>query len=183
MQMTMGTLHLPHIRARDVGLVLGGAALLVVCAPVQLPMWPVPITLQSLVVLLVGAAGGAVVGVLAVALYLVMAALGLPVLADGWGEGLGNPASGYLIGYLLGAAGIGFLARRRGWNRGWRLALALIAATVLIYVPGILWLDLAFMHDWAVAVAAGVVLFLPGDIVKLVVAYLLLDRFRDQAFA
>ncbi|WP_270938917.1 biotin transporter BioY, partial [Falsiroseomonas oryzae] len=85
---------------RSAGLVLLGSWLLAASAQVTVPMWPVPATLQSMVVLLLGAAGGPGLGVAAVAAYLAQGAAGLPFFAGGAAGPavLAGPTAGYLLG-------------------------------------------------------------------------------------
>jgi len=150
--------------ARPAGALLRGAALallgtlvLVVSAKVQVPFYPVPMTLQTLAVLTLGALFGARLAAATVALYLGEGLIGLPVFA-GAGAGplyLVGPTGGYLVGFLLAAALVGWLAER-GWTRGWLLALAAMTlGHVVIFVVGFAWLALALgaAKAWAVGVA------------------------------
>jgi biotin transport system substrate-specific component len=139
------------------GLALLGSAVLAASAQVALPMWPVPATLQTLAVLLLGALGGPRMGVAAVALYLGEAALGLPVLANGAGgpAALIGPTAGYLLGFVAAAwvaghAGTGLV----------RQAAVLTAAHLLLFVPGVAWL--ATFVGWERAVAAGFLVYSAG---------------------
>jgi biotin transport system substrate-specific component len=151
--------------ARFWGLALLGSAVLAASAQVVLPAWPVPATLQSLAVLLLGAAGGARLGMAAVGLYLIEGALGLPVFAGG-GAGpaaLAGPTGGYLLGFLPAA----WLA---GQARGplWRQGAVLLAAHGLLFVPGVAWL--AGFVGAERAFFAGFAVFLPATLVKTALA-------------
>ena len=120
----------PRLRSRRAPLLLARAALafvgtlvLVVSAKVEVPFYPVPMTLQTLAVLTLGALFGARLAAATVALYLGEGLIGLPVFA-GAAAGpayLAGPTGGYLVGFLLAAALVGWLAER-GWTRGWLLA-------------------------------------------------------------
>ena len=146
-------------------MVLLGSAVLAASAQVSLPMWPVPATLQTLAVLLLGALGGSRLGAASVALYLAEGAMGLPVFAHGTGgiAVLAGPTAGYLLGFLPAA----WLAGLAGSS--WpRQALVLTAAHLLLFVPGVAWL--AGFVGWERAVMAGFVLFLPGTVVKTALA-------------
>jgi biotin transport system substrate-specific component len=95
---------------RNAALALGGTVLLWLSAKIQIPLYPVPVTMQTLVVLVLGVAYGWRLGVATMALYLVEGAIGLPVFAGGWSEGAGfhnlyGPTAGYLFGFVV-AAGI-----------------------------------------------------------------------------
>lgn len=159
--------------ARFWGLALLGSAVLAASAQVSLPMWPVPATLQSLAVLLLGALGGSRLGAASVALYLAEGAIGLPVFANATG-GIGvlaGPTAGYLLGFLP-AAWIAGLA-----GRGWaRQALVLTAAHLALFAPGVAWL--AGFVGWERAAMAGFMLFLPGTVVKTALAFAVLRAAR-----
>lgn len=145
--------------------VLAGSALIVLATRIQLPMWPVPMTMQTFAVLLIAMALGMRMGVASVAAYLAQGAAGLPVFAAGGGVAyLVGPTAGYLWGFLLVAAVVGWLADR-GLTRHHvgALMLALLGST-LVYVVGAGWLA-GFVGAEA-AFRAGVLPFLPGDLVK-----------------
>ena len=152
---------------REVTAALAGSALLAASAWIQVPMWPVPMTMQTYAVLLIGAMCGPRVGALTVAAYLVEAALGLPVLAGGKPFVLGGPTFGYLIGFLLAAVTVGW-AVQRGSTRCWpQLLGVLLLAQTLIYLPGLAWLDAIVFQDSRLTLTAGLLPFLPGDVLKL----------------
>lgn len=133
----------------------------------------VPVTAQSLGVMLCGTVLGARRGALAVLLFLALVALGLPLLAGGRG-GLGlfvSPTAGFLIGFPLAAFAAGWItARLRGLSVGWAAALgAALGGIGVLYVPGIA--GMAVTLDKSFAEAALLALpFLPGDLVKAVLA-------------
>ena len=148
-----------------------GVALIALLAQLRLTIGPVPITGQTLGVLLIGASYGITLGSATLATYLLVGGLGLPVFqgaASGWAYMLGG-TGGYLLGFLLAAAVVGYLAQR-GWDKHFGLtALAMLIGNVIIYVPGLLWLN-QLAPDWATTLQWGLTPFLIGDIVKLVVA-------------
>jgi biotin transport system substrate-specific component len=151
-------------------LVLGANLLLAASAWMKVPMWPVPMTMQTFAVLLIGATCGARLGAAAVAATLVEAALGLPVLAGAVPLLALGPTAGYLAGFLLAVAAVG-LAADRGWtHRTLPLLVALLAGEALIYLPGLAWLYGALLHDARASVAAGLLAFLPGEAAKLALA-------------
>ena len=164
-------------RLQFAGLALLGSALLAASAQVALPMWPVPATLQSLVVLLLGGLGGARLGLAAVALYLAEGVLGLPVFAGGIAGpvALAGPTAGYLLGFLPAAWLAGVLTRHGGW---WRQALGLLAAHCVLFVPGVLWL--AGFIGLERAVMAGFLLFLPATLIKTGLALAVLQAVRRR---
>jgi biotin transport system substrate-specific component len=159
-----------HGLLRSFALVLGANLLLAASAWMKVPMWPVPMTMQTFAVLLIGATCGARLGAAAVAATLVEAALGLPVLAGAVPLLALGPTAGYLAGFLLAVAAVG-LAADRGWtHRTLPLLVALLAGEALIYLPGLAWLYGAFLHDARASVAAGLLAFLPGEAAKLALA-------------
>ena len=155
---------------RGAGLALLGTLVLVVSAKIAVPFYPVPMTLQTLAVLTLGTLFGARLAAATVALYLAEGLVGLPVFA-GVGAGPGymmGPTGGYLVGFLLAAALVGWLAER-GWTRGWGLALAAMTlGHLVIFAAGFGWLALAL--GAAKAWAAGVVPFAAATVVKTLLA-------------
>ena len=162
--------------------VLMGSALLTATAWLRVPMWPVPMTMQTFAVLLIGASCGPRLGAATVAAYLAEAALGLPVLAGGKPLVLGGPTFGYLVGFLLTVIAVGW-ATQRGWTRrGWPTLLgALLVGQALIYLPGLAWLHAAWLHDLRATLAAGLFPFLLGDTLKLLLAAASLRLLRRAA--
>ncbi len=130
-----------------------GSALLAVSAKVQVPFWPVPMTMQSMVVILLGMAYGSRLAAATVALYLLEGLAGLPVFA-GAGAGpayMAGPTGGYLLGFLLAATFTGWLAER-GWDRTPVKAVAALAiGHALLFVPGVAWMAVLFGGEKAIA--------------------------------
>lgn len=153
-------------------MVIAGTAILALAARVQVPFWPVPMTLQTLAVLMIGAAYGARMAGATLLAYLAEGAVGLPVFATGAGLAyMAGPTGGYLLGFLLGATAVG-LAADRGLLRSLPSATAIfLAAEVLIYAPGILWLS--GFTGIEKALAGGLVPFLPAEAFKLALALIL----------
>lgn len=152
---------------RNAVLIVAGTGLLAICAKIQVPFWPVPMTMQTFAVLLIGGAYGWRLGGATVLAYLAEGAVGLPVFA-GATAGLGyfaGPTAGYLAGFVPSAALIGWLAER-GWDRTLpRLVAALALATLVTFVAGIAWL--ATFTGLPRAIEAGFVPFVPGEMLKL----------------
>ncbi len=149
-------------------LALGGSLLLWAAAKVQVPFWPVPMTLQTAAVFLIGLAYGPRLGLVTVALYLAEGAAGLPVFAGTPAKGLGlaymlGPTGGYLLGFLAAAWIAGLAAERRLGPVG--TALVLLVASAALYLPGLAWL--ATFVGPARALQLGLVPFIPGDLLKL----------------
>jgi len=177
----MSIQHMPpasvlSARARQwpaqVSVILIGSWLLAAASWVEAPMWPVPMTLQTYAVLVIGALAGARFAGAIVAAYLVQGALGLPVFAGGAaGPGhLLGPTGGYLLGFLLAATLLGWLVER-GWTRSlWSLLAAMGLAHALVFVSGVSQLALFVGSD--AAIAGGLTPFLVGSIIKIVAAAL-----------
>lgn len=170
--------------ARKAMLVLAGSAFIAVAAQISVPMLPVPMTLQTLAILMVGFAYGARLGALTLVAYLAEGAMGLPVFANGMnGLAFAGPTAGFLIGFVAMAWAAGFTAER-GLARGVvGTALSALLISAALYVPGLAWPALVaggfgFEAGW-VAQDAGfywtwfVTPFLLGDAVKAVIAALL----------
>ena len=159
----------------DAVLVVLFSAFVALTAQVEIPLWPVPLTLQTLGVLFTGAVLGSRRGALALLLYLTEGALGLPVFAGG-ASGVGymlGPTGGYLVGFVVAAGVVGRLAQR-GWDR--RLvwpAVAMVIGNVIIYACGVAWLAV-FLGDLWGALVNGMLLFVVGDLIKIAVAALTL---------
>jgi biotin transport system substrate-specific component len=146
-----------------------GSALLAISAHVQLPFWPVRLSMQSFVVLAIGLACGGRLGAATLLAYIAEGAFGLPVFQGGAGLAyMAGPTGGYLLGFVLAAWAVGTLADR-GATRGWIGTVAvLFLGEVLIYAPGVAWL--AVLFGPAKSLGFGLVPFLPAEAVKLALA-------------
>ena len=156
-------------------LALAGSALITLCTQISLPLFPVPMTLQTFAVFLIGLTYGWRLGGITVALYLLEGALGLPVFSGGKGGMLVfmGPTAGYLVGFLLAATACGWFAER-GFDRSYfKLLVALLLGNVLLYVPGLLWLGTLIGWDKPV-LEYGLYPFISGDLLKIAMAVLLL---------
>jgi biotin transport system substrate-specific component len=159
---------------KNVVLVLAGIAFLTVAAKIRVPMWPVPITMQTFAVLTLGAGLGLRLGFASVLGYIVLGALGFAVFT---GETAGlaymaGPTGGYLVGFALAAAAMGALARL-GWDRTvLGMAGAMLVGTAIIYLFGLGWMAHLFLADKGAAwvLQYGFTNFLVGDALKLVLA-------------
>lgn len=153
-------------------LVLAGSALLGISAQVSVPMFPVPMTLQTLVVSMIGLAYGSRLGAATVLAYLAEGAMGLPVFAN-FSAGIAplmGPTAGFLWGFVAMAWLTGLLVER-GLDRGFaKLFVAAFIPAVLLFVPGVLVLKLVTGMGWQAALMAGMVPFLLGALVKAIVA-------------
>lgn len=181
--MTMRAPLIEHIwRAksltRDIVLILGTSILLALSAQVAvpLPFSPVPVTTQTLVVVLAGAILGSRLGALSVLVYLAEGMVGLPFFAKG-GAGLAylrGTTGGYLVGFVLAAVLVGLLVER-GFGQNVRTTvLAMLLGNLALYSTGILWLQAVLQISFNKACMLGVVPFIMGDLYKLGVASVLL---------
>jgi biotin transport system substrate-specific component len=156
---------------RDIILVVAGSLFVAVCAKVQAPTWPVPMTLQPFAVLLVGAALGSRRGSLAILAYLAEGASGLPVFATapfGGAAYLLGPTAGYLLGFVPAAFVVGLLAERR-WDRRFVFTLAAMAiGQSIILACGFAWMAVGIGAK--AAIASGVAPFIVGDCLKIALA-------------
>lgn len=151
--------------ARRIVIVGLGSLVIAAAARVNLPMYPVPMSMQSLAIIVLAALSGFRLSGEIVGAYLVQGLIGLPVFATGAGLAYAmGPTGGYLLGYLLGALLIGHLADR-GWNSSLpKLTASLAMGHFVIFVPGVAWL--AVLIGWEKAFVAGAAVFLVGSLVK-----------------
>jgi biotin transport system substrate-specific component len=164
---------LPGSLVRDTVLVVGGAALTGLAAQVSIhtSLTPVPFTLQTLSVLVVGGALGAIRGVLSMLVYLLAGVAGVPWFAS-HASGWGGPTFGYVIGFVVAAGVVGALARR-GNDRAVLSTIGLMAlGNAVIYAIGATWLAHDLHLSAAKAIELGVTPFLLGDAAKIAVAAL-----------
>jgi biotin transport system substrate-specific component len=169
----------PRSGVNSVLLVIGAAALTALAAQweIHLPFTPVPLTGQTFAVLLTGAALGMTLGAAGQAVYVVAGAVGLPVYAGGaagWETASAQGSAGYLIGFIVAAGVVGYLAERRQDRTFPTMFTAFIAGSFIIYAFGVAGLMILLDMTFTEAVVAGVVPFVLGDIIKAAAAGLLL---------
>jgi len=155
---------------RNAALALAGSLLLWLSAKIQVPFWPVPMTMQTYAIMVIGAAYGWRLGGATVLLYLAQGFAGLPVFA---GPAAGpayfaGPTAGYLVGFVASAVFIGWVAER-GWARSLpRMAVAMTVGHLLILGLGVAWLSaLVGVEN---AVAAGLTPFWAATVLKTALA-------------
>jgi biotin transport system substrate-specific component len=167
-----------QLLVKQVALVLLGIAVLAIAAKIKVPMWPVPITMGTFAVLTIGAAYGARLGLVTILGYMIIGALGFDVFAGSSAEAYGlsymmGGTGGYLLGYVMATVALGWFAQA-GWDRSaGKMALAMLAGNVLIYVPGLIWLGMLYGWDKPI-LQWGLTPFLIGDALKLALAAALL---------
>ncbi|TNE44068.1 MAG: biotin transporter BioY [Deltaproteobacteria bacterium] len=162
--------------AYSLALVVGGSLFIALAAQIAIPLpfTPVPVTGQSLAVLLLGVLLGSRKGAASVLLYLGEGAMGLPFFAKG-AAGLAilrGATAGYLLGFVVAAFVVGWLAER-GWDRDlWRSGAAMMVGNAIIFACGLTWLS--YLVGFSKALTLGFYPFVPGMLVKLVLASALL---------
>lgn len=160
-----------HGWAWQLCLMLIGSALLVLSAKVQIPFYPVPMTMQTFVVLALGMAYGWKLALGTMLLYLAQGAWGWPVFAGTPEKGFGpaymmGPTGGYLLGFVLAATLCGALAQR-GWDKNFSSAFgAMLAGNAVIHALGLLWLGTVIGWDKGV-LQLGLYPFIIGDLAKI----------------
>ncbi len=159
---------------RFVVLAFAGSLLIALSSKVQIPFYPVPMTMQTFVILGLSMALGWRLAGATLALYLLEGTLGLPVFAGSPEKGIGlaymmGSTGGYLLGFLVAAVTCGWLGEK-GWDRNvFKTAAAMFIGNALIYIPGILWLGLIFGWDKPI-IEWGLTPFILGDITKIALA-------------
>lgn len=159
---------------RGVFLAFVGTLLLTLAAKIQVPFWPVPMTMGTLVILMLGMAYGPRLAFATLMLYMAQGAIGLPVFAGTPEKGIGiaymmGGTGGYLLGYIVAAVSVGWLAEK-GWDRTMLgTTLAMLIGNALIYVPGVIWLGTLFGWDKPIF-EWGLTPFILGDVTKLALA-------------
>ena len=176
---TLSTRYFPHTATwlRDLFLIVIGSLFVAALAQVEIPLpfTPVPITGQTFGVLLISAALGSKRGAMALALYLVEGAIGLPFFAGG-AHGLSvviGATGGYLIGFIGAAYVIGQLAERGLERIANTSFIPFLVGTVIIYACGVAWLAVV-LGSFSKAITLGLIPFLIGDLIKLLAAALVL---------
>ena len=177
---TLAQAIVPRTRVNTVALMIGFALLTALAAQIKfnVPGTPVPITGQTFAVLLAGASLGSWAGAGSQAMYWALGALGLPFYADasgGWEAATGATA-GYLVGFIIAAWVVGALAEKGQDRNVWSAIPAFLAGNAVIYLFGVPWLiySVEAIDTVAGGLTAGFTPFVIGDVVKIVLAGLLL---------
>ena len=164
------------------------AALIAVCGFISIPIpgTPIPIVLQNMLTVLTGLMLGPVWGTAATVLFLVAGALGLPIFAGGTGgiAKLMGPTGGFLYGYALATLIAGIIAQRPVYGKKTpllRLILATVCGFVIMYIPGVIHFMRVMDKTFAQTMTLCVIPYIPGDLVKMVLAILLATKLRIVA--
>lgn len=167
--------------ASNLATVVLGTLLITICAKINVPVWPVPVTMQGFAIAALAAAFGMRIGVATVGLYLLEGAFGLPVFATGGGLAyLVGPTGGFLLGFLALAAIVGFAADRGASGKPLALFSAMVVGDAVMFVLGFAWLAvMAGQAGWidqanvlGSAFAKAVQPFIVWDVLKMALAAL-----------
>lgn len=157
--------------------------LIIVGTFIRIPLPPVPITLQTLFILFAALVGGLQVGVTSFIIYLLLGAIGLPIFSSGGGLGaLIGPTGGFLFGMLLATILVGFISDRSK-DKEKRIPYFIVAGilgSISIYLVGLPWLKFTTGMQWAKTIQVGLIPFIIGDILKLIIAILLANTFYER---
>ena len=156
--------------AHKVAIVIGGSILLALSAHIKVPFYPVPVTMQTMLVLMIGMAFGPRLGFATIMAYLAQGAMGLPVFAGGAGLAyMAGPTGGYLFGFAVAAIVTGLLAEN-GWGKSvGSTALAMVIGNIVIYAFGVTYLS-SIVGGFDKAIQFGLAPFIYGDMLKIVIA-------------
>jgi len=166
---------------RNLLLIAVGVAAMAIAAKIKVPFWPVPMTMQTFVVLTVGAAYGGALGAATMLAYMIVGAMGFDIFTGSSAQANGidymmGGTGGYLVGFVLAAFVLGRLAEA-GWDRSVpKMAGAMLVGNALIYLPGVLWLGYLYAgaKGWDWVVKWGLTNFVVADALKLALAAALL---------
>ena len=158
---------------KNIALVLFGTLLLAVSSKIQVPFWPVPMTMQTFVVFIIGMSYGWRLAFSTLIVYLIEGALGLPVFAKGGGLlYLIGPTAGYLYGMTVAAGVMGFFAERGYAKTYFKSLIPLMIGTIIIFALGVGYLGSVIGYDKALA--AGLYPFIPSEFFKIALAIALI---------
>tara|TARA_Y200000002_G_scaffold227423_1_gene187763 strand:+ start:37 stop:600 length:564 start_codon:yes stop_codon:yes gene_type:complete len=158
-------------------LVLFGTILLAISAKIQLPFWPVPMTMQTFVIFLIGMTYSVRLSFITVSMYLFEGALGLPVFASGGGIAyLVGPTSGYLYGMLISSVVISYLANLGFSKTYFKTSISLLIGSFIIFLFGILYLGSIIGYEKAII--AGLLPFIPSELFKIALAVSLIPSIQ-----
>lgn len=174
------------MKTKDMTIVAVMAALLCVVGPLTIAIGPIPLSLATFAIYLAGAVLGAKQGALAVALYLLLGLVGIPVFSGFTGgfQKLIGVTGGYLVGYLPCAllTGLAVPPDRPETGPRWRLPAFMVLGTAALYLTGTAWFMLQTHNGLMASLGMCVFPFLPGDAVKIAAATLLAEPLRKAVY-
>jgi len=168
------------INIRQMTLISLFAALTAVGAFISIPLYPVPLTLQTLFTLLAAMTLGSVMGASSQIIYVLLGVIGLPVFA-GFKAGIGilfGPTGGFLFGFIISAYVIGRIIETIKEKNIFYYLLAGLIGTIIIYIIGVTQLSLITGIGIKKAIAVGMLPFLPGDILKIIAASFIASKLK-----
>lgn len=154
-------------------------ALTAICSQIQIPLPMVPINLALFAIYLAGTILGPKYGTLSIIAYVLLGGIGAPIFA-GFAGGFGiitGPTGGYIIGYILATLIVGLITKKFGYS-WWKLVLAMIVGLTACYLVGTAWFMNVTGNSLAASMTYCVIPFLPGDVVKIILATALTIRLR-----
>jgi biotin transport system substrate-specific component len=155
------------------------SALIAAGAFIKVPLPPVPITLQTLFVLICGLLLPLKLSLSSLLVYLFLGIVGLPVFTSGGGiAAFTGPTGGYMVGMIPAVIALSFFRKS---DRIWSYAAGCVVATLLIYIPGLLWLKHSLNLGWPQTLLSGLVPFIVGDVIKIAVASVTAASLREKA--
>ena len=158
-------------------LMLFGSILLAISAKVQVPFWPVPMTMQTFVIFLIGMTYSIRLSFATVGFYLFQGAIGLPVFAAGGGVAyLVGPTAGYLYGMLFASIVISYLANLGFSKTYFKTSISLLIGSFIIFLFGILYLGSIIGYEKAII--AGLLPFIPSELFKIALAVSLIPTIQ-----
>ena len=164
---------------RNIALILFGTLLLAVSSKVQVPFWPVPMTMQTFIVFIIGMTYGSRLAFATLIAYLAEGAIGLPVFAKGGGMlYLVGPTAGYLYGMTIASGVIGFFGERGYSSSYLKSLIPLSLGTIIIFLCGVYYLGSVIGYDKALA--GGLYPFLPSELFKIALAVALIPTIWNQ---
>ena len=164
---------------RSILFVLFGTLLLAVSSKIQVPFWPVPMTMQTFIVFIIGMTYGSRLAFMTLVVYLLEGLVGLPVFAKGGGMlYLIGPTAGYLYGMTVAAGVIGYFGERGYASSYIKSVLPLCLGTIIIFLCGVYYLGSVIGYDKALA--GGLYPFLPSELFKIALAVALVPTIWKQ---
>ncbi|WP_455715863.1 biotin transporter BioY [Anaerosporobacter sp.] len=156
-------------------------ALTAICSQIQIPLPMVPINLALFAVYLTGTLLGPQYGSLSILAYIILGGIGIPIFA-GFRSGFGTitgPTGGYIVGYIFTAFIVGLITKEFGYT--WlKLVIAMVLGLAVCYILGTIWFMYVTSNSLASAMTYCVIPFLPGDVVKIILATLLTIRLKKS---
>tara|TARA_B100001121_G_scaffold42847_1_gene36713 strand:- start:770 stop:1318 length:549 start_codon:yes stop_codon:yes gene_type:complete len=161
---------------KKITLIIFGTLLLTISAKIKVPFYPVPMTMQTFVVVLIGITLGWKLGLITIFVYLFEGAIGLPVFAGTPEKGIGinymmGPTGGYLVGFIISVFIAGFV----NLNKNIFIKFLLISLSIFaIYITGVPWL--AYLAGWEIAYVWGIKNFLLAEVFKIIILALSTEK-------